>query len=86
MKKFIHCMYENNLFIKDGIIYDTTYGCSKQYTFENTMWLLSVLELTKRVIIDRCINAPGNGRSKRYVINGAYKTYLKQKMCMIGTE
>ena len=31
MKKFIHWMYYNDLFIKDGIIYDTTYGCRKQY-------------------------------------------------------
>ena len=29
MKKFIHCVYENNLFIKDGLIYNTTYVCSK---------------------------------------------------------
>ena len=31
MKKFIHWMYEGNLFIKYGIIYDTTDGCIKQY-------------------------------------------------------
>ena len=30
MKNFIQCMYDNNLFIKDGIIYDTTDGCSKK--------------------------------------------------------
>ena len=42
--KFIQWMYENNLFIKDGIIYDTTYGCSKQYRCENKMRILSVLE------------------------------------------
>ena len=29
MKEFIHWMYENKLFIKDSIIYDTTNGCSK---------------------------------------------------------
>ena len=29
MNIFIHCMYDNNLFRKDGIIYDTTDGCSK---------------------------------------------------------
>ena len=37
MKKFIHCMYEEILSIKDGIIYDNTYGCSKQYRFKNTL-------------------------------------------------
>ena len=31
MIKLIHWMYENNLFINDGISYDTTVGCSKQY-------------------------------------------------------
>ena len=35
IKKFIHWMYENNLFINNGIIYDTTYGCSKQYICSN---------------------------------------------------
>ena len=51
--KFIQWMYENNLFIKDGIIYDTTYGCSKQYRCENATWLLYVFEFAYRVIIDR---------------------------------
>ena len=39
-KKFIHWMYENNLFINDGIIHDTTDICNKQYRRENEMWLL----------------------------------------------
>ena len=30
MNTFINCMYDNNMFIKDGIIYDTTYGCGKK--------------------------------------------------------
>ena len=67
-------MYENNVYIKDGIIYDTIYGCIKQYICENSMWLLSVLAFTYIVIIDRCINAPGNGRSKLYGINGYNQT------------
>ena len=39
-----------------------------------------------RVIIYGCINTPGHGNRKTYGINGYYKTYLKQKLCMIGTE
>ena len=35
MKKIIHWMYENKLFINNGIIYDTTYGCRKQYMCVN---------------------------------------------------
>ena len=35
IKKIIHWIYENNLFIKYGIIYDTTDGYRKQYIFEN---------------------------------------------------
>ena len=50
------------------------------------MWILFVLEFTYRVIIYICIHAPGHLRSKIYDINGADKIYLKQKMCMIGTE
>ena len=53
MNKFIHWMYYNNLFIKDGIIYDTTNGCSKQYRCENAIWLLSVLSFTHILIIYR---------------------------------
>ena len=30
-KKFTHWMFDNNLFIKDGIIYDNIDGCIKQY-------------------------------------------------------
>ena len=50
------------------------------------MWLLSVLEFTHRVIIYKIINHPGHGRIKIDGINGDNKTYLKQKMCMVGTE
>ena len=32
------------------------------------------------------INAPGHGRSKIYGIHGSGKSYLRQKMCMIGTK
>ena len=52
IKKFIHWMYANTLSIKGGVIYDTIVGCIKQYRFENAMWLLSVLPLTHRVILD----------------------------------
>ena len=75
MKKFIQWTHENNLFIKDGIVYDTTYGCVKQYICADTVWLLSVLEFTHRVIIDICINDPGNGRSKVYGIRGSDNKY-----------
>ena len=62
------------MFIKDGIIYDTIYGCRKQYRGANIMWLLSLLSFTDRVIIDRIINSPCHGRIKIYVINGDDKT------------
>ena len=51
MKKFIHWMYENDLFIKDVIIYDTTYGCSKQFICSNSTRMLSALVFIYRVII-----------------------------------
>ena len=70
-------MYENKLFIKDGIIYDNIHGCRKQYKYANAMCLLSVLTFTYRVIIDGWINAPGHGISKIGGINGSDKTYLK---------
>ena len=68
-------MYENILLIKDGIIYDNIDGCRKQYIYANEIWLLSVLEFTYRVIIDRCINVPGHGKIKIYGINICNKTY-----------
>ena len=64
MNKFIHCMYENEFFIKDDIIYDTTDGCIKQYRCENEMWLLSAFYFTQKVIIYRCINATDHVRTK----------------------
>ena len=68
-------MYEENVFIKDGLLYDTAYGCSKQYRYTNAMCILYLLEFTNRVIIYRCINALGYGRRKIYGINVAEKTY-----------
>ena len=78
MRKFIHWIYDNKSFIKDGIIYNTTDGCNKKYRCANTTWLLYVLKFTHIVIIYRCINATGHGRS---IMNGSivdYKTYLKK--------
>ena len=66
-------MYENNLFIKDGIMYYTTYGCSKQYIFTNKMWKLSVLTFIYRVVIDRCVNYHVHSRSKIDGINRSKK-------------
>ena len=83
---FIHSMYENNLFIKNGIIYDTTYRFSKQYRCANAMWPISILEFTYIVIIYRWINATDHGTRKMDGINGFNQKYLKQRMCMIGTE
>ena len=77
MKIFIHWMYENNLFIKDGIIYDTAYGCSNKCRRENAIWLLSVLKFTYRVIIYIFINNLSHRRSKIDGINGSDKTHLK---------
>ena len=51
INNFIHLMYENNLFIKDGILYDNKDGCSKQCICENSMRLLSVFAFTSIVII-----------------------------------
>ena len=79
MKTFIHWMYDNNLFIKDGIIYDTTDVCNKQYICSDAMRILSELVFIYRVIIDICINIPVRGRNKIYGTNGADNTYLKQK-------
>ena len=49
------------------------------------MWILSALEFTYRVMIDRYSNAPGIIRSNIYGINTYDKTDLKQKKFMIGT-
>ena len=73
MKKLITWMYDNKLFIKDGIIYDTTDGCIKKYISENSMWLLYVLTFTYRVIIDIFISYPGQLIIKIYGINGSDK-------------
>ena len=76
MKKFIHWIYGNNLFIKDGIMCDTVYWFIKQYICANEMWILSIFAFTHVVIIDRCITYPGLGRSKIDDIKGSDKTYL----------
>ena len=52
----------------------------QMYVCEDIMRLLYVLVFTYRVIIYRCINDPGHGRSKIYVINGFLKTYFKKNV------
>ena len=66
------------MFIKGCIIYDTTYGCIKQYKYENVLWILSVLSFTWRVIRYRFINAPGNGIKEKNGINGLDISYFRQ--------
>ena len=78
MKRFIHWMHKNNLFIKDGIIYDTSDVCIKQYRCANTMWLLFILEFAHIVILYRCIHAPVHGRRKIDGINGSNTKYFKK--------
>ena len=72
-------MYDNKFSIKYGIIYDTTYGYGKRYRCANPMLLLSILEFTQILIIDRCINAPDHGRIKIDGIYG-YKKYLNKNV------
>ena len=86
MKVFIYWIYENNMFMEDGIIYDHTNGCSKQYRYKNPMCLFSVLKFTYRVIIDICIENTGHRGRKIDSVNGSDNSYLRQKMCIIGTE
>ena len=80
MKIFIHWMYENNLFVKDGIIYDTTDGCRNIYRCANSMRLLSVLAFTYRVKLDILVNAPVCRRSKIDGINRSEKSISKTKI------
>ena len=82
IKIFIHWIYNDNLFIKDIIIYDSIDVCGNKYRCFNLIWLLSVLVFTYRVIIDICINHPVHVRRKIYGINGSYKLYLRQKYAL----
>ena len=52
---------------------------TKQLRCVSTMWILSVLSFTYRVIIDKYNNSTGPGRSKMYGMNGSDKSYLRQK-------
>ena len=72
-------MYDNDFFIKYGIIYDTPDGCRKYYICANQMWLLYVLAFTYIVVIDTCINYTGHGISKICGINKSENSYLRQK-------
>ena len=80
MKKLIHWMYDNNLFVNYSIIYAITYRFIKKYICANSMWILSILVFTHRVIIDRYINSPGRDRIKIDCINGSDKTCFKNKL------
>ena len=86
MKTSITHMIENHQLAPGYTIYDTTDGCSKQYRCANAMYLLSKLSMMYQIYIDRCVCAPGHGRSKIDGINGADKSYLKTKMAMIGSH
>ena len=69
-----------------GIIYDNIYECIRQSRCSNSLWILSLLSFTYIVLIYRCSDSPENGSIKIDGINESDKSYLKQKMFMIGTE
>ena len=80
MKIFIHWMHENNLFIKDSIIYVNIDVGRKKYICENSIWLLYVLEFTYILIIDVCINDPGHSRTIIYGIHEYEKTHINKNV------
>ena len=66
-------------------IWESTYGCCKQYRCGASLYFLSLLSSNFNIIIDRMIGTPEHGKDIVDAINACDRQYLKEKMCMIGT-
>jgi len=74
----------NNQEISGCAIWESTDGCSKQYRCGSTLYFLSYISVSYKIIIDHMISAQGHGRDLVDGIKSSDKRYLKGKMCMIG--
>lgn len=83
--------YDDYPFVQAGVlkktryIWDMTDGCAKQYRCGNALYLLSLLAVEHEMRIDRMIQAPGHGKCKIDGYCACEKSFLKAKMCFVGT-
>ena len=73
-------------FEKNVVMLDHTDGCAKQYRSGNALYLLNVLCLKYQIVIDRAVCAPGHGKSIIDGLNAVDKHYLRNVMCMSGSN
>ena len=64
------------LFVDMSTIWVNTVGCVEQYHCETVLYLLSMLEHSYNIIIDRVVGAPGYGIEVVDGLNDNYKRFL----------
>ena len=75
----------NGKIAKNTVLLDHTDGCAKQYRSGNAFYLLNIMSLKYDIVIDRCVGAPGHGKSIIDGLNAVDKHFLKKVMCMSGS-
>ena len=58
-------------------VWEDTGGCTNQYRCSLSIYLITVLPSSYSIIMDRAINAPGNGNNVVDRLNATDKCYLK---------
>ena len=58
-------------------VWEDTDGCANQYICALDIYLMTLLQLSYGIIMDRVINAPGCGKNVVDWLNTMYKIYLR---------
>jgi hypothetical protein len=82
--KLVTVLFESGRMKRGGTMFESTDGCTKQYRCGTACFLLSLLAVTRQIIIDRAIGAPGHGKDIVDGLNATDKQFLADKMCKIG--
>ena len=69
-------LFQNNIMLRHGTMWDQTDGCGKQYRCSVAYYLLSVLSVKFQIIIDRAVDTPGHGKDVVDGFNAVQKRFL----------
>ena len=82
LNSMLDCLFQDGQMVSGGTMFDTTYGCACQYRCSKAFFLLSVIVIGCRIVIDRAIDAPENVKSVVDGLNEIDKGYLSKCLCL----
>ena len=83
--KLLANIFEGKKMIRGRTMWDQTDGCAKQYKCSIAYYLMSYLQKSYQIVLDRAVDTPGHGK---YVVDGfndVQKQYLASYLRMRST-